>query len=134
MLSTWTVADADLSELKTLLDAKRFHSIRFLLDFSFQRRQPALIAHLRATYGAESIVITRNHAKLALFGNDAWKIVCRTSMNLNFNPRLEDVELTDDPALYQFLETIIKEIFERHEPTAQPGKSSAQLSAQFSTL
>jgi hypothetical protein len=131
-LSTWTVADADLGELQTLVNGNRFETIRFLLDFSFQRRQPALIAHIRDTYGPQAVVVTRNHCKFALFGNERFKVVCRTSMNLNFNPRLEDVELKDDPELYGFFEAVLSDLFRRHDPQSQAGKSSKELAAQFS--
>ncbi len=133
-LSVWTVAKADLGALQELLHASRFTGIRFLLDFSFQRRQPALIAHVRKLFGNASHVITKNHCKFALFGNAQWKITCRTSMNLNFNPRLEDVELKDDPALYAFLDQILLQMFARHAPKRQKSATSRALAAEFKQL
>ena len=131
-LSTWTIADADLGELQGMLDKSRFARVRLLLDFSFQRRQPALIAHVRKIFSSDCICVTKNHCKFALFSSGAFRIVCRTSMNLNFNPRLEDVELTDDPQLHRFLEEILDDIFQDHGPQNQAGLRSAQLSGQFS--
>ena len=77
-LSTWTVAKADLGELQAMLNPTALLSARFLLDLSFQRRQPALIKHLREGFGEDSIRVTRNHAKFLLFGNDRWKVTVRT--------------------------------------------------------
>lgn len=133
-LSTWTVAHADLEELQRMVTDKAFLSLRFLLDFSFQRRQPGLIAQIRKCYGNDSVVVTRNHAKFLLFGNAAWKIVVRTSMNLNFNPRLEDVEMKDDPELYSFLNSILDDLFKTHEAKHQAGKTCAQLGPAFANF
>lgn len=133
-LSTWTVARADLDELQELTNEARFSSIRLLIDFSFQRRQPGLIATIRRRFGNEAVVVTRNHCKFLLMANDRFHLVCRTSMNLNFNPRLEDVEIKDDPELYQFLDDILDDIFKRHDTKTQQGKSTAQLAADFERL
>jgi len=130
-ISTWTVARADLTELQELISRDRFQSVRFLLDLSFQRRQPELIAHLRRTFGAEALRVTKNHAKFLLFRTEAFKIVCRTSMNLNFNPRLEDVELKDDPALFDFIESILDDIFQKHQARAQTTKTVRELTRDF---
>jgi len=132
-LSTWTAARADLSRLEQML-ADRFTSVRFLLDFSFQRRQPSLIAHIRRLFGDGSIVVTRNHAKFCLIKRDDWRLVIRTSMNLNFNPRLEDVEIKDDPALFDFLDHILAELFDGHDTAKQPTKSVKDLGKEFASF
>tara|TARA_Y100001938_G_scaffold79633_1_gene110021 strand:- start:869 stop:1531 length:663 start_codon:yes stop_codon:yes gene_type:complete len=129
-LSTWTVAKADLGELQAMLTPKTMLSVRFLLDISFQRRQPALIQHIRQTFGDDSIRVTKNHAKFLLFGNDNYKISVRTSMNLNFNPRLEDVEIKDDAKLYDFIDSILTDIFHRHD-RKQENRTVKELAQEF---
>jgi hypothetical protein len=133
-ISTWTIADADLTRLHALLTADKIRRFRLLVDLSFQRRQPALIAHLRQSFGEDSIRVTRNHAKFLLFRSGDYRVVVRTSMNLNLNPRLEDVEVKDDRELYDFLDDILSGIFNAHEPKAQITKSVGQLGAEFSKL
>lgn len=133
-LSTWTVARADLDELQELTSEARFSAIRLLIDFSFQRRQPGLIATIRRRFGSEAVVVTRNHCKFLLMAADRFHLVCRTSMNLNFNPRLEDVEIKDDAELYQFLDDILNDIFARHEQTKQSTQTTAELAADFERL
>ena len=113
-----------------MLSPKTMLSVRFLLDISFQRRQPALIQHIRQTFGDDSIRVTKNHAKFLLFGNDDYKISVRTSMNLNFNPRLEDVEIKDDAELYDFIDSILTDIFHRHD-RKQGSKSVKELAQEF---
>lgn len=133
-LSTWTVAHADLSELESMVAGDRFKTLRFLLDFSFQRRQPALIQRIRQRFGPEAVVVTRNHAKFCLFKTEALHLVRRTSMNLNFNPRLEDVELKEDAELFAFIETILDDIFAAHDKKAQKHKTTAELASEFQGL
>ena len=113
-----------------MLNPATMLSARFLLDLSFQRRQPALIKYLRETFGEDAIRVTRNHAKFLLFGNDKWKITVRTSMNLNFNPRLEDVEIKDDAELYNFIDGIMADIFKQHGKI-QNDKTVKELGQQF---
>jgi hypothetical protein len=133
-LSTWTIADADLSRLHAVLTAGRITGFRLLIDLSFQRRQPGLIAHLRKEFGDDAIRVTRNHAKFVLFRAGAFRVVCRTSMNLNLNPRLEDIELKDDAGMYDFLDGIVTDLFRAHEAKSQIAASTKDLAGQFQRL
>lgn len=110
-ISTWTAAHADLSRVLQFIDAGRITGARWLVDLTFTRRSPQLAARIRAAFGPESIRVTRNHAKFCLLTNDAWRIVVRTSMNLNFNPRLEDFTVAHDPELATFLDTVLDELW-----------------------
>ena len=131
-MSTWTVADADLSELQRMVDDGTFLSIRMLIDATFQKRQPTMTAHIRQKFGAESIVITRNHAKLLLISNEQYKIYCETSMNLNFNPRIETISLRDDPEIFDFFQKAMDLIFNHHGN--QEGQDYKKALRQFAAL
>ncbi len=111
-LATWTAADADLRQSAELLRTAAISSMRFLVDRSFLTRHPAYCATMRELFGDECIRTARTHAKWALISNDRWKIVFRTSMNLNSNPRLENLEISADPALFDFLLSVADEIFD----------------------
>lgn len=110
-LATWTAADADLRQSAELLRTARISSMRFLVDRSFLTRHPSYCGTMRELFGDQCIRTARTHAKWALINNDRWKIVFRTSMNLNSNPRLENLEISDDPALFDFLLSIADGIF-----------------------
>ena len=110
-LATWTAADADLRQSAELLRTAKISSMRFLVDRSFLTRHPAYCATMRDLFGDKCIRTARTHAKWALISNDSWKIVFRTSMNLNHNPRLENLEISDDPALFNFLLSIADGLF-----------------------
>lgn len=68
---------------------------------------------------------TRSHAKFVTLRNDDWNLAIRTSMNLNENERLELLEISDDPALADFLDGQVDQIFE----TVAPGDMLAAIPA-----
>lgn len=110
-LSTWTAGNADLSRSAEHLHNGNIRTMRFVADCSFGQRQPGYLAELIRLFGAEAIRTTRTHAKFAVITNDSWRVSVRTSMNLNENPRLESIEVTDDPDLADFLLAVVDEIF-----------------------
>lgn len=114
-ISTWTAAGSDLTDANALLESGLIRRLRFLVDHTFQRRKPAFAAKIRELFGPESVRVTRNHAKFILVENDQWNIVVKTSMNLNFNPRLEDFDIQDDPRLAGFLRGLMDEIFKKRK-------------------
>jgi len=131
-MSTWTVAKADCSELLAMLRNGSFKRFRLLIDSTFQKRQPSITAEIRRQFGTQSIVITRNHAKLLLIKNDIYSIYGETSMNLNFNPRMETISLRDDKDLFNFFNHAMDLIFEHHEN--QENKNYRYALRQFSTF
>ena len=110
-ISTWTAGNADLSRSAEHLHDGRIRSLRFVADCSFGQRQPGYLAELVRLFGDDAIRTTRTHAKFAVITNDTWTVAVRTSMNLNENPRLESIEISDDPSLAGFLLRVIDELF-----------------------
>jgi len=128
-LSTWTAANADLDHVWAFLSNHSLLSARFVLDFTFQRRQPAVAQKIREIFGRDNIRVTRNHAKFALMESKRARLVVKTSMNLNTNPRFEHFELSWDPDLFNFLQTICAELFQ--DPSDQGAMETAALQRQF---
>ena len=114
-VATWTAAKREIDSAHSLLKTGRILKLRFLVDFSFPRRQPKYCAQLRARFGDDSIRVTKTHAKFILVRNDTWNLVVRTSMNLNKNARLEVLEISDDPLFAQFLLSVVDELFDSQE-------------------
>lgn len=110
-VSTWTAAKADLNDALDFLNSGRILSARFLLDFSFQRRQPEVAKRIRDVFGKEALRITRNHAKFFLVKARGWTVSCKTSMNLNRNPRFEDFDLSNDKGIFNFLDGIVNDLY-----------------------
>lgn len=125
VLSTWTAANADLRDLFKFLASGKVTRARFLLDLTFQRRQPAVAQAIRDQFGFDSIRIAKNHAKFFLIKNESWRVTCKTSMNLNFNPRFEDFDLSNDPNLFEFMEAVTNEIFKKLDAAQQARGTTA---------
>ena len=67
---------------------------------------------MRQLFGTECIRAVRTHAKFVVVRNEEWAVVVRTSMNLNENPRLENIEITTDAGFADFFESIVADIFD----------------------
>ena len=115
-ISTWTAAHGDLTRSAELLETAEILSFRMIVDRSFETRQPNYHAHMIRLFGTESIRAIRTHAKFMTIRNASWDIVVRTSMNLNTNPRLENIEISDNKEFAEFFETIVNDIFEEVSP------------------
>lgn len=112
-ISTWTAARHEIQKLADLQKRGRLLSVRWLIDFTFARRDPEAAHQIRQSFGIETIRVARCHAKFALFGNERWRLVLRSSMNLNMNPRTEDFTLANDPELYAFIGNILDRVWAR---------------------
>ncbi|OGV61308.1 MAG: hypothetical protein A2498_00875 [Lentisphaerae bacterium RIFOXYC12_FULL_60_16] len=122
--STWTANRKEALELAAMKQRGELTAIRWLVDMTFVRRDPEAAAAIRQDFGAEAIRVAHCHAKFALFYNDSWRLVLRTSMNLNMNPRTEDYHLAHDPDLFDFIHGIMDRIWKLQHRTlsdAKPG-------------
>jgi hypothetical protein len=104
-LATWTAQAADLRQAAALMTRERglIRTFRLIVDRSFLTRQPEYAQTMRELFGDNAIRTARSHAKWAAIRNESWTLAVRTSMNLNENPRLENIEVSDDPGLVTFL-------------------------------
>lgn len=116
VLSTWTAGDTDLTTAANLLESAAITRLRMIVDRSFITRQPGYCAKMRQLFGDECIRTMRSHAKFAVIRNDQWAIAVRTSMNLNTNPRLEQMEISDDPGLADFFTTLADDLWQEQSP------------------
>jgi hypothetical protein len=126
-LSTWTANRKEALELAAMKQRGELVAVRWLVDMTFCRRDPEATAAIRQDFGADAIRVAHVHAKFALFYNETWKLVLRTSMNLNMNPRTEDFHLAHDPELFDFIHGVMDRIWKLQPRTlaqAKPGTIS----------
>jgi len=116
VISTWTAAHAHLDKAKELMTDANIRSLKLIVDRSFKTRQPAYFKQMIDTFGEESIRETVTHAKFMIITNDNWNIVVRTSMNLNENPRLENIEISESEEFTAFFQTLTEEMFREIKP------------------
>jgi hypothetical protein len=114
-ISTWTAASTSVQSMLELLQTGQITRCRWLVDCTFVRRVPQLVAEIRRSFGDDAIRVTRTHAKFATVTNEEWQVAIRSSMNLNQNPRLESYEIGHDPQLCSWLEQVMTDVW-RNQP------------------
>ena len=88
-IATWTAAKSNIEQARRL-ERLSGCQIRFLVDRSFQTRQPGYCQFLRDTFGDEVIRVWSSHAKFVLFLDGDFDILLTSSANLNQNKRVEN--------------------------------------------
>jgi len=124
-ICTWTAANAHLRHLWQLLESKKsnIRTLRLVVDRSFEGRQPEYCHNMRRMFGSDCIRAIRAHAKFLLVRSKTHDIVVRTSMNLNNNPRLENIEVSENEDFADFFQVVFDEIFDN----VKPGDNHSQL-------
>ena len=119
-------ASASVQSMLTLLQTGQITRCRWLVDCTFVRRVPQLVAEIRRSFGDDAIRVTRTHAKFATVTNDEWKVAIRSSMNLNQNPRLESYEIGHDPELCAWLEEVMADVWRNQKRSLAEASHSEQ--------
>ena len=112
VISSWTAASANLIATAEMIESSNIKSFRMIIDRSFHTRQPDYYYKMVELFGVESIREINTHAKFMVIINDSWNIVIRTSMNLNENPRLENIEISESKPFADFFIDVTRSIFD----------------------
>lgn len=115
-LSTWTAADAHLESAAALMESAEIRSLRMIVDRSFISRQPGYCRHMTELFGGECIRAIKTHAKFMVVRSDTMDVVVRTSMNLNENPRLENIEISEGTEFADFFTDVVDTVFREVAP------------------
>lgn len=91
---TWAIADYEVEAMTGLMADQRITSARLIVDRSAEQRNVTILDTWRQRFGAESVRVCKNHAKIARVWTDDRRVLLRGSMNLNFNPRFEQADIT----------------------------------------
>jgi hypothetical protein len=133
VLSTWTAARSDISHVEDFVASGTVSAARWIVDRSFQNRQPKLCALLRDRFGDDAIRVQRVHCKFALLDDGATGISVQTSANLNRNMRIENLCVSRCPVFFDAYSQLVADIFE----TQMPGTGfddSAAVTASFKAV
>ncbi len=110
-LWTWTVAEYEVQTLTRLREDRRVTGGRLVIDAGARTKNAAIIAQWKSSFGPESVRYVTNHAKIARVESaSGLKLLLRGSMNLNFNPRFEQFDITEGGADYDLVEQIEDEL------------------------
>lgn len=95
---TWCIADYEVEAFEWFLNSGDLCGARLVIDRSAEHRNAGLIDRWRDTYGTQNVRVCMNHAKIATVANPHLRVSLRGSMNLNYNPRFEQFDLSvNDP-------------------------------------
>jgi hypothetical protein len=107
---TWTIADYEVEAMAGLMARQEITAGRLVIDASADRRNGVIIEQWRQRFGDEAVRICKNHAKIARVWNDRFRLLLRGSMNLNFNPRFEQLDITEGGEDFDLVERIENEL------------------------
>ena len=106
-LWTWTVAEYEVEVLSRLRMDNRVTDGRLVIDGGVRHKNAGLIREWQAAYGPASVRYVKNHAKIAtIHSAEGLGLLLRESMNLNFNPRFEQFDLTEGGADFVLVKSI----------------------------
>lgn len=107
---TWTIADYEIEAMGGLMARSEITAATLVIDQSADRRNADTIDKWRQRFGANSVRIVKNHAKIARVWNRDLRLLLRGSMNLNFNPRFEQFDLTEGGEDFELVERLESEL------------------------
>ena len=116
VVSTWTAAARDLQRCLHFLQRDMARRMLWLVDISFERRVPEFALRLKVMFGEEAVRVVPSHCKFILVENADWHVVVQTSMNLNYNPRLENFWVCEDEVFYRAYRDLVEMIFAFQKP------------------
>ena len=110
-LWTWAVAEYEVEVLTRLRMDGRITDGRLVIDYGARNRNREIIRDWQKTFGPESVRYVVNHAKIATIESaSGFRLLARGSMNLNFNPRFEQFDLTEGGEDFELVRRIEDEL------------------------
>lgn len=103
---TWAIADYEVEAMAALMASSAIVSARLIVDRSAEQRSAPTIAAWRSRFGVEAVRVCKNHAKIARVWTAERRVLLRGSMNLNFNPRFEQADVTEGGADFDLVESV----------------------------
>lgn len=110
-LWTWTVAEYEVQVLTRLREDRRVTGGRLVIDAGARTKNAGIIAEWKSSFGEGSVRYVTNHAKIARIESaSGLKFLLRGSMNLNFNPRFEQFDISEGGPEFDLVEDIEDEL------------------------
>ncbi len=114
---TWCIADYEVQAVSAFIVGGSIRRFRMVLDWSGAQRATQLVADLQERFGVDCVRVSHTHAKIVtVTTDDGWSVTIRGSMNLNSNPRFEQFDISDDPAVTGVVHGLMGEMWERGKP------------------
>ena len=110
LMSTYSISQDSLEQVRNRLQKEEILSIRFLIDNRVKVMSPKPFQMLKEGFTYRCISL---HAKVALIWNEDWKISIVTSQNATDNPKLERGVIFTDDQIFNFDKTMLEDAFNR---------------------
>lgn len=107
---TWAIADYEIDAMAGLIADRRVTRARLIVDRSAEQRNTAILNTWRQQFGPDAVRVCKNHAKIARVWTPTRRVLLRGSMNLNFNPRFEQADITVNGADFDLVTQIEEEL------------------------
>jgi hypothetical protein len=107
---TWTIAGYEIEVFSALMRDKRLTDGLLVIDHAGRTKNASLLADWSGVFGPGSIKYVVNHAKIATVEGNGLRVLLRGSMNLNFNPRFEQLDVTEGGPDFDLVSKIEDEI------------------------
>jgi hypothetical protein len=107
---TWSAGIKDLRTVEWMKHTSLLKSFKLIVDHSYVSRKKEYIAEISTLFGDENIITSEIHAKFVLIGNEDYRVIIRTSMNLNANKTCESFEIDEDFEIYSFYHNFIENL------------------------
>jgi hypothetical protein len=107
---TWAIADYEVECFEGLMNDDRISGGLLVIDRSAEQRNAVLIDRWRGIFGRESVRVCKNHAKVATVAGGGFHLLARGSMNLNFNPRFEQLDVSEGGPEFAMIRKIESEL------------------------
>jgi len=109
-LWTWTIADYEIQAFNGLMRDGRITGGTLVIDHGSKTKNLPLITAWKAQFGPRSVRYVVNHAKIATVEGSGRRVLLRGSMNLNFNPRFEQLDVTEGGPDFDLVKQIESEL------------------------
>ncbi len=114
---TWVIAEYEVKAVSAFIESGQITDFRMVIDWAGAQRDMPYVSELQSKFGPGCIRVTKTHAKIVTVSTpDGWRVVIRGSLNLNKNPRFEQFDVSDDPAIYEVIRGLEAEFWRRGKP------------------
>lgn len=110
LMTTYSISQATLEAVIQRQNTGLIRSIRFIIDNRVKVMSPKPFQYMKENFNFRCISL---HAKVALIGNENWKVTIVTSQNATDNPKLERGIIFTDPRIYNYDHQILEDAFNR---------------------
>jgi hypothetical protein len=109
-LWTWTVAEYEVECLGRLMADSRLTGGTLVIDHGARNKNAGIIANWKRSFGPDTVRYVLNHSKIATIESADFRLLLRGSMNLNFNPRFEQFDITEGGPDFDLVRSIEAEL------------------------